>query len=52
MDAGVDAAIWRPNVGRVLPDVDVKVGVTEVDASNKGTKRKRPLAQRGHASTG
>ena len=32
-------AIWRPNVGRVLPDVDVEVGVTE-DASNKGTKRK------------
>ena len=33
-------AIWRPNVGRVLPDVDVEVGVTE-DASSKGTKRKR-----------
>ena len=33
-------AIWRPNVGRVLLDVDVEVGVTE-DASSKGTKRKR-----------
>ena len=33
-------AIWRPNVGRVLPDVDVEVGVTE-DASKQWTKRKR-----------
>ena len=32
-------AIWRPNVSRVLPDVDVEVEVTE-HASSKGTKRK------------
>ena len=39
-------AIWRPNVGRVLPDVDVEVKATEEDATNKGTKRKRALPQR------
>ena len=34
-------AIWRPNVSGPLPDVDVEVGVKKVDASSKGTKRKR-----------
>ena len=44
-------AIWRPNVSvGMLPDVDVEVG--DEDASSKGTKRKRALPQRGHASTG
>ena len=45
-------AIWRPNVGRVLPDVDVEVGVTEVDASNKGTKRKRAPRTKGPCEHG
>ena len=40
-------SIWRPNVGRVLPDVDVKVEVTEEDASKQGVKRKRA-----HSTTG
>jgi len=44
-------AIWRPNVGRVLPDVDVEVGVTE-DASNKGTKRKRAPYTKGPCEHG
>ena len=44
-------AIWRPNVGRVLPDVDVEVGVTE-DASNKGTKRKRAPRTKGPCEHG
>ena len=39
-------AIWRPNVSRVLPDVDVEVGVTE-HASSKGTKRKRAPRTKG-----
>ena len=45
-------AIWRPNVGRVLPDVDVEVGVTEADASNKGTKRKRAPRTKGPCEHG
>jgi len=44
-------AIWRPNVGRVLPDVDVEVGVTE-DASSKGTKRKRAPRTKGPCEHG
>ena len=40
-------AIWRPNVGRVLPDVDVEVKATEEDATNKGTKRKRAPPTKG-----
>ena len=44
-------AIWRPNVGRVLPDVDVEVGVTEV-ASSKGTKRKRAPPTKGPCEHG
>ena len=44
-------AIWRPNVGRVLPDVDVDVGVTE-DASSKGTKRKRAPQTKGPCEHG
>ena len=44
-------AIWRPNVGRVLPDVDVEVGVTD-DASSKGTKRKRAPQTKGPCEHG
>ena len=44
-------AIWRPNVSRVLPDVDVEVGVTE-DASSKGTKRKRAPPTKGPCEHG
>ena len=44
-------AIWRPNVGRVLPDEDVDVGVTE-HASSKGTKRKRAPPTKGPCEHG
>jgi len=44
-------AIWRPNVGRVLPDVDVDVGATE-DASSKETKRKRAPPTKGPCEHG
>ena len=44
-------AIWRPNVGRVLPDVAVEVGVTE-DVSNNGTKRKRAPPTKGPCEHG
>ena len=44
-------AIWRPNVGRVLPDGDVEVWVTE-DVSSKGTKRKRAHYTKGPCEHG
>ena len=44
-------SIWRPNVGRVLPDEDVEVGVTE-HASSKGTKRKRAPPTKGPCEHG
>ena len=44
-------AIWRPNVSGPLPNVDVKVEVTE-DASSKGTKRKRAPPTKGPCEHG
>ena len=44
-------AIWRPNVDRVLPDVELDVGVTE-HASSKGTKRKRAPKTKGPCEHG
>ena len=45
-------AIWRPNVSGPLPDVDVEVGVKKVDASSKGTKRKRGPQTKGPCEHG
>ena len=47
-------AIWRPNVGRVLPDVDVEVWgnggrVEQGDEAEEGPSHKGAMRARGEA---